>query len=477
MILIGKRCLRDHNHQPTCFDLFSGAGGFSLGMEAAGFRSVGFVEIDDVAAGSCIANLGVKPASFLGSRDGDIEKIRPSEIRIRLEKCGITDLDLLVASPPCQGFSRVGRAKLDSLSARPGSFAQDSRNGLYRRAISILKELQPKFFILENVTGVLHLRGRNVAEDICDALTSSGYNPRCAIVNAAWYGVPQTRERVVVLASREDLDITPTFPNIRRRVPLTRGHLSNVTLSPDTWRRPELFVSTRELGVVENLDPAVTVSDAFDDLPHFSDHLEAARTGSRYSARREDFEPAEYSRPPRNEYCHRMRNWDSSLRSQVVTDHYCRFTPRDFQTFGRMEPGDRYPEAVAIAEKLYAAAMNNHNGSHGPAPSSRDFIPPYSLKSFPEKWRKLDPALPSWTVTAHLSRDAYSHIHPDSTQARTISPREAARLQSFPDAFVFDGNTGDIFRQIGNAVPPLLAEALGKGILAQLIGAPNRGKG
>ena len=87
-------------------------------------------------------------------------------------------------------------------------------------------------------------------------------------------------------------------------------------------------------------------------------------------------------------------------------------------------------------------------------------MPPYDPDKFPNKWWKLDPALPSRTLTAHMGRDTYSHIHWDSRQRRTISVREAARLQSFPDGFRFMGEMNAAFRQIGNAVPPLLARAV-----------------
>src|SRR3954452_12296583 len=96
------------------------------------------------------------------------------------------------------------------------------------------------------------------------------------------------------------------------------------------------------------------------------------------------------------------------------------------------------------------------------------FVPPYDQKNFLDKWRKLYPDQPSWTVPAHLGKDSYSHIHYESEQARMITPREAARLQSFPDAFEFEGSMGDCFRQIGNAVPPLLAWALADRLLRSL---------
>src|SRR5262249_4695915 len=101
------------------------------------------------------------------------------------------------------------------------------------------------------------------------------------------------------------------------------------------------------------------------------------------------------------------------------------------------------------------------------------FVPPYPVEIFKDKWRKLDAGQPSWTVTAHLSKDAYSHIHYDDAQARAISVREAARLQSFPDGFPFSGNMGDCFRQLGNPVPPLLAWAIAAHLLKKL-GFPSR---
>src|SRR5204863_2723877 len=88
------------------------------------------------------------------------------------------------------------------------------------------------------------------------------------------------------------------------------------------------------------------------------------------------------------------------------------------------------------------------------------FVPPYDVGKFPNKWRKMEPDLPARTLMAHLGKDSYSHIHYDSAQARTISVREAARLQSFPDGFTFCGTMNPAFRQIGNAVPPLMAKAL-----------------
>jgi DNA (cytosine-5)-methyltransferase 1 len=444
----------------TCLDIFAGAGGFSLGAEAAGFLSVGAIEIDAIAARTLQANFGFRPLDFLGPERGDIETALASNLPETLSDAGVSDLDLLIACPPCQGFSRVGRGKLDSLAEACGAFALDSRNSLYRHAIQVLRRLRPRAFIFENVAGILHLRGSNAAEEICQAVAEAGYRTRCALLNAAWYGVPQTRERVVVLALREDLGIEPRFPARGHEVELTRGHLSAAELSPATWANASFFVTCQDLPSARHLARPVTVRDALTDLPAFTAHLDALRRGRRYRARREEFPPVAYGSGAMNEYARLMRNWSPHLTSDRVTDHFCRWTPRDFETFRRLAPNDRYPQAHAVAVRRYHAALARFRAHGGRRPRRAAFVPPYSLDGFDEKWRKLVPDQPSWTVTAHLAKDTYSHIHFDSRQARGITPREAARLQSFPDAFRFCGNTGDMFRQIGNAVPPVLARAL-----------------
>lgn len=168
-----------------------------------------------------------------------------------------------------------------------------------------------------------------------------------------------------------------------------------------------------------------------------------------------------------------MRSWPGYPEANDVFDHAIRRTPRDFATFRAMRPGDRYPEALAIAVDRFRE-VHHRMSMRGDAPApgtpefvalERRFVPPYPESVFVDKWRKLLPTEPSWTVPAHLAKDTYSHIHHDSEQARTISIREAARLQSFPDGHTFTGNMGDCYRQIGNAVPPLLGWAVAAVVL------------
>jgi DNA (cytosine-5)-methyltransferase 1 len=141
-----------------------------------------------------------------------------------------------------------------------------------------------------------------------------------------------------------------------------------------------------------------------------------------------------------------------------------------------MQPGDQYPEASKHAEKMFDEKLQElaakgkiiETDSNEWRILKASIVPPYADNKFPNKWRKMESDRPARTLLAHLGKDGYSHIHYDSLQARTISVREAARLQSFPDGFVFAGTMNPAFRQIGNAVPPLLAKAIANKVLDTL---------
>lgn len=449
----------------TALDLFAGAGGFSLGIERAGFSCVGAVE-RDMRAGETYARNFLKgypgPLFLLGSEMGDVSKLDKATLEKGIRKSGVDELDLLLAGPPCQGFSKVGRGKLDHLADKDGAFKLDPRNKLYLKFLDVLEWTRPRAFLFENVPGLLHFGGGNEAETICEIASAKGYRVLCALLNAAWYGVPQTRERVFIFGIRMDQKVLPSFPAPLYRASLTRGHLTARNLSDKLFRNPDFFSK------VENPlkgPSAVSVEDAFQDLPTFNLHLKSKN----YKPVRSLVSPQAYRLGRPNAYATLMRQWNESLTSQVVTDHFCRHTPRDHGTFALMNPGDKYPAAVKIANQRYEEARKRFlAGDRKFRPVKKQFVPPYQTETFDEKWRKLIPEEPSWTVTAHLARDCYSHIHYDSTQKRAITVREAARIQSFPDAFQFCGHMGDCFKQIGNAVPPLLAFHLGKHILKLL---------
>ena len=170
-----------------------------------------------------------------------------------------------------------------------------------------------------------------------------------------------------------------------------------------------------------------------------------------------------------------MRGWKGYASGGTTDGHVVRLTPRDFPIFRRMAPGDDYPRALRIAERIFderlAEAGRPDQTSDAWALCRRATVPPYDPGKFPNKWWKLEPTSPSRTLTAHLGKDSYSHIHWDSRQQRMISVREAARLQSFPDGFRFAGAMNAAFRQIGNAVPPLLAKTVGEHLKSELYAA------
>ena len=173
------------------------------------------------------------------------------------------------------------------------------------------------------------------------------------------------------------------------------------------------------------------------------------------------------SREP-SEYALCMRTWPGFESAERLYDHVIRFLPRDYDLFARMNAGDQYPQAWQHAQDMFEERLESlrqkgrevHHGTDEYEKLYRECVPPYDANKFPNKWRKMWPDAPARTLMAHLGKDSYSHIHYDNRQARTISVREAARLQSFPDGFVFSGTMNPAFRQIGNAVPPLLAEAI-----------------
>ena len=163
-----------------------------------------------------------------------------------------------------------------------------------------------------------------------------------------------------------------------------------------------------------------------------------------------------------------MRAWPGFEAGEYLMDHVIRYLPRDYDLFARLNPGDQYPEAWRHANEMFAERLATlrrkdeapREGTAGYKRLRDSIVPSYDPGKFPNKWRKMWRDQPARTLMAHLGKDSYSHIHYDSDQARTISVREAARLQSFPDGFRFCGTMNPAFRQIGNAVPPLMARAL-----------------
>ena len=466
---------------PRVLDLFSGCGGLSLGFARAGFEIVGAVEFDAEAVRTHARNF------HAGVRDGDadvhavardITRVTPAELGAEFGWNGPPDswVDLVIGGPPCQAFARIGRAKLREIAEHPQAFLEDPRANLFRRYLDYVADLRPLAVLMENVPDVINHGGRNIPHEVCEALEKLGYDCGYTLLNAVAYGVPQMRDRMFLLAFHRDLAADVGFPAPTHWIDLPRGY--HATRQVALRNVPQNLLGDDHFFVpptdpTPDLLPAATAQAALRDLPRISTHLEGRM--KKGPARFDEW--LSYPRSPRpSEYGKLMRTWPGYSSPEGVCDHVIRYLPRDYAIFRRMAPGDQYPEAHAVARAIFEERLAElrQDGRVVPEGSAEwqelraSVIPPYDPGKFPNKWRKMEPDRPSRTLMAHIGKDSYSHIHYDSSQARTISVREAARLQSFPDGFRFAGAMNSAFRQIGNAVPPLLAGALADHIRSAL---------
>lgn len=365
-------------------DLFGAPGGMAAGLKMTSkFAIKACVDSDKKAAQTYRQNF--PEAEVI---DEPIENVTGHSILHRSD-LSKGDIDLVVGGPPCQAFSIVGRVKLFSLKGGPRTvngfpatrFINDQKNVLYKHFVRIVSELSPKYFIMENVRGLLSYRNGETVEMIKQDFREIGYECKPLILDASKFGVPQKRMRVVFIGNKLKEE-NPSHEDIPEK-------------------------------------SEVTVWEAISDLPF----LEAGK----------GIDPTKYSRKSKSSYQRWARQNSRLLRNHVARPH----RPLDIRAFRKLRPGEKWSDLPVSIRRLYG----------------------YRDDVFQDKMKRLCKNRPSWTVVAHLAKDGYMFIHP--TQERTITVREAARLQSFPDSFVFSGSRSDQFRQVGNAVPPRLAEAVG----------------
>lgn len=482
-----RRRLRDGN-APRVLDLFAGCGGLTLGFHRAGFEIVAAIEGDSHAMRSHATNFigEANPQFELHAQARDITQVDPDDLSgiFKLRGKSENAVDIIVGGPPCQAFARVGRAKLREVDEHPEAFLRDPRSNLYLRYLHYVRELMPLALLMENVPDVMNFGGHNIAAEVCDVLERLGYSCGYTLLNAAFYGVPQMRERMFLVAYRKELGLSVEFPQPTHWMKLPPGYagsrqvaLKGVTeaatarqLLFDSVEIDECFFVDSPTAT-EDLQPAVTTQDALGDLPpilarelHASGELKrGARRFTELARYRTQDKPTSFGKE--------MRSWPGFENNVGIYDHVIRALPRDYRIFAEMQPGDQYPEARALAMQLCETERRRRRIAKE-TPEHEELVatmvPPYDPDKFPNKWRKLESFLPSRTLLAHMSKDTYSHIHYDDAQARTISVREAARLQSFPDGFRFSGTMNPAFRQIGNAVPPLVAFAIARQLKRQL---------
>lgn len=467
---------------PRVLDLFAGCGGLSLGFQATGFEIAAAVESDPDAARSHGLNFHGGDHDHSCARDICAP---PEELAANLALGPIADaVDVIVGGPPCQAFARVGRPKLREIEDHPKAFIHDTRARLYLHWLNYVEACQPLAVLMENVPDVLNHGGQNIPEEICEVLEQKGYVCGYTLLNAAYYGVPQMRERMFLIGYRREIANQVTFPQPTHWVDLPPGYIGSravaLKLLRGTGSPAAAYDYIEPPRANHSLPPAITALEAIGDLPPINAR-EQLRAGSlKRGARRFD-QPVPWDRRRRiSAYAHLMRSWPGFEAPDELLDHVIRYLPRDYELFARMSEGDQYPEAWKLAHTMLQEHLDKLRKASGIVRENsaeytrlhRQFVPPYDPNKFPNKWRKMWPDAPARTLMAHLGKDSYSHIHYDSRQARTISVREAARLQSFPDGFVFCGTMNPAFRQIGNAVPPLMAKALATEMANQLsIGA------
>lgn len=397
---------------PTFVDLFSGCGGLSLGFQQAGFRCLIAVDSDPYAVDCYNQHLrGERDAGAVGADLSGIDS--PQKVRRFLGRHGVKadTCDVLVGGPPCQSFSVVGRNKIRALIESNGDLAaywrekELARTILFEVYVQFLETLRPRWFLFENVPAIRsHAIYRTIQERFRNLRSDDGSPLRYEIA--------------------EDIFLASDYgvPQVRRRF-LMVGYRTDAGVTG--WLRPER-------------QPRVTVAEALDDLPAISNGAHAP--------------VVEYDSRPTTAYQALMREGLPRELEDLVLQHVCRTHNRDdVELFERMEPGARFGDAAV------QRTMREINPEHK--------LLKYSADKFIDKLHRLDPGRSSWTVTAHLQKDCYKFIH--HRQARTISVREAARLQSFPDRYTFEGFAmGPAFRLIGNAVPPSLAEAFARSFIA-----------
>ena len=431
---------------PQIVDLFSGCGGLALGFEKAGFKIAGGVELVPEAVETIESNICWRYGRESDYICADITQMNAESIRNKIGPDGC----IVIGGPPCQAYSKAGKAKLNSLGdARRNT--RDARGFLYQDFLRFVFDLDARAVVMENVPEATRFGDLNIPEIVSTELEAHGYVAWWTVLCAADYGVPQIRERLFIVGRKEnekEIELPlPSHHNVYGTATQYGRQFSSFSQFKH-FRMPN--------SAVDGSSPWVTVGDALSDLP-----VLFPTEKSKYNSIQIDNE-IPYRSEPGNAFQKQVRSWYGyDLRS--VTGNCFRKNTRDFPIFARMKQGDLFTDASRIADELFykkAHDLGIAEGSPEYDKLKRQMVPIYDRENFAEKWRRLDERKPSHTIVAHLSVDTYSHIHP--WEPRGISVREAARLQSFPDDFTFSCSMGDAFKQIGNAVPPLLAYGVAK---------------
>ncbi|OZM57093.1 DNA (cytosine-5-)-methyltransferase [Lottiidibacillus patelloidae] len=368
------------SNNPLLIDLFCGSGGMSLGFKQVGFNIALANDIEKCCIDTYTHNHPEVPRENVVL--DDIKELLTYANGLLPNK----EIDLIIGGPPCQGFSNANRQRV----------IDDPRNKLYKHFVEFVNIIKPNFFVMENVRGM-----KNISEQVIEDFEELGYNVHCEVLNAADFGVPQNRERIIFIGNLMGIDSKGIFEEIHHR---------NKRINKYVLR--DALYNLREL-------KALTIKNS-------------TEVDSEESGRKIDMNQ-KYKQE--NDYISIINNGKSS---KFIYNHKARYNnDRDIEIFRRLDQGDKSDD-----------------------PKIADIMP-YKNRNhiFKDKYFKLQNDKYSKTITAHMKFDCNMYIHP--TQARGLTPREAARIQSYPDSYFFKGPYTKTYMQVGNSVPPLMGRGIG----------------
>ena len=372
--------------KPLAISLFAGAGGCSLGFKRAGYNILYALDINENAVETYRYNFPDTQCEMGDIMSCDFEKL------LKNLKLKAGELDILIGGPPCQGFSTAGMR-----------FWDDPRNGLLKHYVNALAILRPKWFIMENVEGLLTAKGGIYVYEAARAFIKLGYSIRIDKIYAQEYGIPQRRKRTFVFGNRLGME----------------------------FNLPEPLVHVHGR-IFKNAD--VTLRHTIGELPN--------PTLDKSS-------PICYSGKPKHEWEEQLRDGNKKL-----YDHY---TPKiegvQFERIKNLKPGQSMKD---LPKSLHHESFRRRANRR-----VMDGMPTERRGGAPSGIKRLIFDEPSLTITGAAVRE---FIHPEDNRPLTL--RECARIQTFPDWFRFQGNTSERIKQIGNAIPPLLAEIFAVHLLA-----------
>lgn len=405
-------------------DLFAGAGGLSEGFFRAGFEPIAHIELNENACKTLetrsvyhflknnnmlnlyrnyqrtynepfnvrmeerirlidnIPNDALEPIMNIEISEKTLPYIF-DKIDHKLKTMNDPEVDIVIGGPPCQAYSLVGRARDEN------NMEDDPRNYLYKLYVRFLTKYQPKAFVFENVPGILTAFKGNLFKNLQAYMKRVGYNIEARKMNAKDFGVLQSRQRIIIVGWRKDLQFS--YPEFQA---------CNLT---------------------------AIVNDILDDLPTINEG--------------EVYKGTSYKKKPSQYLIEKCMRTDVD----IVTHHVARpHIQRDLEIY-KLTVEKWNKEKARIKYTDLPKELRTHN-------NLTSFLDRFKVVAGDERY--------AHTLVAHISRDGHHYIHPDVSQNRSITVRESARIQSFPDDYFFEGSRTSNFLQIGNAVPPLMAEKI-----------------